>query len=240
MEWLARRLLERHIVATPSVLDFGCGCGGSIPFLARLPGIEQLVGVDISPGSLERARSRHASRPATFLLTDALDHGREFDLVFCNGVFHHIERRDRLMIARRVAKMLRPGGVFAFLGEQPLESRDTLGNAPRSLRSRRATDLVVWRKSSIARGRLPSLECGLSVPIPSATGLVPASGATAVPDAFRSAVPASVPQGRRQLARKHPTGIVSGRAGNAGLPPQPTQFGQIGVGRRMLPQGGIL
>lgn len=53
--WLEKCL--RPLSARPrAVLDFGCGTGSGVPFLLELPGVESVLGVDVSAKSLKVAR----------------------------------------------------------------------------------------------------------------------------------------------------------------------------------------
>jgi SAM-dependent methyltransferase len=104
------------------ILDFGCGNGGSIGLLQEaFKPVRGVTGADVSPAGLEVARQRHPGDPYQFLPTHQLvNHPAAFDLAFCNGVFHHIplaEREDALAL---VHQALRPGGVFAFWENNPL------------------------------------------------------------------------------------------------------------------------
>ena len=110
-----------HALGTPPlrrVADFGCGVGNSTPhFRQHFPQAE-LLGLDVSPASIERAREVHGGASKFLLLNDAVGAG-ELDLVYCNGVFHHIVPRDRGEWAVRVRKMLAPGGYFAVWENNP-------------------------------------------------------------------------------------------------------------------------
>ncbi len=43
----------------------------------------------------------------------------EFDLAFCNGVFHHIPLGERAAVMRYIYNSLRPDGLFAFWENNP-------------------------------------------------------------------------------------------------------------------------
>ncbi|MCP5521029.1 MAG: methyltransferase domain-containing protein [Verrucomicrobiales bacterium] len=103
------------------VMDYGCGTGDTVPLLAGLPGVERVVGVDVSEESLAVARERHGGEGRSFLLpADArVDAAHPFDLVYTNGVFHHIEPADRPAAVRWIAERLRPGGLLAFWENNP-------------------------------------------------------------------------------------------------------------------------
>lgn len=119
VRWLSRRL-DRLGVRPDSVLDFGCGTGGSITHLRGLPGVQRVVGVDPSAASIDIARRDAAGDGVSFATLDALTPDASFDLAFCNGVFHHIEPGDRPEALRTISRCLRPGGLFALWENNPL------------------------------------------------------------------------------------------------------------------------
>lgn len=103
-----------------SILDFGCGIGGSIPdFRALLPAAG-IVGVDVSEESLVVARSRIPE--ARFERFDGLRLPFEdgaFDIAFTSCVFHHIDPADRDACLAEIRRVLRPGGEFFFFEHNP-------------------------------------------------------------------------------------------------------------------------
>jgi len=120
MHWLAGRLRALGEAAPDTVLDFGCGLGGSTPLFLDTLGAKQVVGVDVSEGLLDRAREAFASEPrARFHSIPAYEAPGSADLAFVNGVFHHIPVADRADALRYVRRSLRPGGLFAFWENNP-------------------------------------------------------------------------------------------------------------------------
>jgi SAM-dependent methyltransferase len=118
VRWLAR-CLEKLAIVPKTVLDYGCGTGTATPYLINLLGAESVVGVDLSAKSLEVARQHHSGLPATYMLTSEYMPRGSIDLVFCNGVFHHIPMDERSECAAYIAKCLRPGGIFAMWENNP-------------------------------------------------------------------------------------------------------------------------
>jgi SAM-dependent methyltransferase len=118
VEWLRNRLDELGI-RPRSVMDFGCGVGSTTGILRDLLQAETVYG-DTSPESLRVARDRHPNRATTFLTPDAWPDGLEVDLVYCNGVFHHIAPQDRPACLRFTRRVLRPDGFFALWENNPL------------------------------------------------------------------------------------------------------------------------
>lgn len=116
--WL-RRCLEEIGFQPERVMDYGCGTGSATPFLFSALGARHLLGVDISDRSLEVARKAHGSDRAEFRTMDAFAPDGSFDLVFCNGVFHHIPLAARAGCLAYIVRSLRPGGVFALWENNP-------------------------------------------------------------------------------------------------------------------------
>ncbi|MFL6229569.1 MAG: class I SAM-dependent methyltransferase [Pyrinomonadaceae bacterium] len=119
VEWLARRLRERG-ASSRSVLDFGCGTGSSTPYLFEGLSAESVVGIDVSPRSLDVARNLYgAGGRAKFETLDDYRPAAELDLAFSNGVFHHIPLQERARAVGIVHRALRPGGLFALWENNP-------------------------------------------------------------------------------------------------------------------------
>jgi SAM-dependent methyltransferase len=116
--WLAGRLRQFGFV-TRTALDYGCGTGGSTPFLLDVLGAETVVGLDPSATSLEVARVRHAAVRVEYRLPGDYRPDGSVDLAFCNGVFHHISPAERPGTLAYMAACLRPGGLVAFWENNP-------------------------------------------------------------------------------------------------------------------------
>ena len=119
LRWLAAELRRRGFRAR-SVLDFGCGTGTAAPHIADELAPARIVGVDVSPKSLEVARREHGAQTgADFRLLSEYAPEAEFDLAYTNGVFHHIAVADRVEAVAYVHRALRPGALFAFWENNP-------------------------------------------------------------------------------------------------------------------------
>lgn len=121
VKWVRRRL-EKLLGCPPvlkSVLDFGCGTGNSVAFLLSELRAEHVTGVDTSEQSLVQARARYPSNTATFVTSDSHNPCEEFDLAFCNGVFHHIPVELRTEVVGDIYRSMKPGGWFAFWENNP-------------------------------------------------------------------------------------------------------------------------
>ena len=115
--WL-RRKLERLGITPGFVVDFGCGDGATLPILADLLSPRQLVGLEPSIACLERARAATQRRWAV-VGPDKFEHRGEVDLIYCNGVMHHVAPADRPGMLGLLREMLRPGGLLALWENNP-------------------------------------------------------------------------------------------------------------------------
>ena len=116
--WLGARLKELGASAA-CVLDYGCGTGGSVPFLLEMFRPRRILGVDISAESIRQARKEQSGKGIEFAVFSDHPARPEFDLAFCNGVFHHIEPAERPSALRYIYDSLQPGGIFAFWENNP-------------------------------------------------------------------------------------------------------------------------
>jgi SAM-dependent methyltransferase len=117
VRWLAKCL--RELGESPrSILDFGCGKGSTAAILLDLLGAESVVGIEESPAVLRAAR-REAGPRARFLSRGEFVPTEDLDLVFCNGVFHHVAPERRSAEMEFVHRALRPGGLFSLWENNP-------------------------------------------------------------------------------------------------------------------------
>jgi SAM-dependent methyltransferase len=116
--WLARVLATRGFEPA-SVMDFGCGTGSAVPLLLELAGGGEVIALDRSQRSLEVAQREHGSERVRFSLFEEYQPSGDVDLVFCNGVFHHIPPAERPAVIDYVSRSLRPGGLFALWENNP-------------------------------------------------------------------------------------------------------------------------
>jgi trans-aconitate methyltransferase len=94
--------------------------GTSIPFLAEAFSPTEIVGVDVSEKILAEARARVNLANVRLESVDQAPRDGEIDLVYCNGVFHHIKPERRVEACQRIFDSLRPAGYFAPWENNPL------------------------------------------------------------------------------------------------------------------------
>ena len=120
---IVRLAEEGEIVG--DVLDVGCGTGENALYLAAQG--RRVIGIDLTPLAIERAREKAVARalPAAFLVADALDLGklrRRFETVVDCGLFHTLEPEQRRPYAHSLCEVLSPGAtlhLLCFSDEEP-------------------------------------------------------------------------------------------------------------------------
>ena len=133
------------------VLDAGCG-SGEHALLAAARGAD-VVGVDVSPRAIERARRKAGERglAVRFEVADALrlgELGLTFDTVIDSGLFHVFDDADRARYVTSLASVLRSGGtcyLMCFSDRQP----GTMGPRRVSQEELRAAFSDGWSVASI-------------------------------------------------------------------------------------------
>ena len=152
LAWLATCL--RQLGEQPmTVLDYGCGIGSATLEFFEWLGVTSVVGTDISPHSLDVAQRTYGSERARFLLFDHYQPNASLDLVYCNGVFHHIPPQVSSCGSDLCGSCFTSWRSLGLLGKQPLESGDTVRHASHSLRPRRHTAHPTGSTPAPAGGR---------------------------------------------------------------------------------------
>ncbi len=104
--------------APKRILDWGCGIGDVTARLADAFPTADVLGVDPSAASVERARSEHGSSRVRFAAPD-VDDGPA-DLIHTCGVVHHVDVAARPVMFERLAERMAPDGAVAVYENNPL------------------------------------------------------------------------------------------------------------------------
>lgn len=119
---LIQRLVDLGPRRFSSVLDLGCGTGLCGPLIRPLA--DRVDGVDISQGMLDQARALGIY--TTLVHADVADYlhsaSRRDDLVLAADVFIYVGDLDRVFAG--VARVLQPGGLFAFTVELAAQGQE--------------------------------------------------------------------------------------------------------------------
>lgn len=110
-------LCQKHLPPQAQVLDIGCGAGRTTVPLAQMG--YRVVGIDLSPAMVRRARAVSAGMGARYEVMDATDlqfPDETFDAAFFsyNGIELLPGREGKRQALREVRRVLRPGGAFIF------------------------------------------------------------------------------------------------------------------------------
>jgi ubiquinone/menaquinone biosynthesis C-methylase UbiE len=100
------------------LIDLACGNGRFLrQVLAAFPRMPA-TGLDLSPAYCTDARARLADWPQVEIVTGAAEQtpfdAGSFDAATCIYLFHELPPRVRRDVAREIARILKPGGVFVL------------------------------------------------------------------------------------------------------------------------------
>jgi SAM-dependent methyltransferase len=114
LAWLARRLASVGGPSPNVILDYGCGGGDTTGLLAQRWPHARVVGVDTSASLIAAAARGPFAGHCDFYRLAETPADLRFDLVYCNGVFHHIPVLDRAAALAWIRTRLMNGGRFAL------------------------------------------------------------------------------------------------------------------------------
>jgi SAM-dependent methyltransferase len=114
-----RTIAEERALRVESLLDFGCGTGSSFPLLRDAFPKARIIGFEPAPGLRDLARRAAVGARAEVVEGDALTLDGAADIVYCNGVFHHIPPNDRANATAAVARALRTNGLACIWENSP-------------------------------------------------------------------------------------------------------------------------
>jgi len=107
------------------IADIACGSGGFLRDLQAAFPRARLMGLDLSPAYAAEARARFGA-PVVQANAERLPFADgSLDAVTCIYLFHELPPRVRPIVAREIARVLKPGGVLAFADSvQPSDEPD--------------------------------------------------------------------------------------------------------------------
>ena len=114
---LFRPLLKEINSPIESILDLGCGTGQMVERLAHWFDPADITAVDHSFGMIDVAKVKVSQLRLTnvhFVVDDLAEFvnttSRQFDLISCVGVLHHLKRTTCETLVQRCSDLLKPGG----------------------------------------------------------------------------------------------------------------------------------
>lgn len=147
-------LAEIALPAAADVLEVGCGTGVLTRVLAGLPEVAAVVGVDVAPSLLDKAREL-AVGVANLMFEEADARslpfaGERFDLVVFDSTLSHVPGPEQALA--EAFRVLRPGGLLAaFDGDYAtatvaLDEHDPLQACVDAMMANSVTDRRVMRR----------------------------------------------------------------------------------------------
>ena len=119
INWTSKRISkQRSTKEVNNIMDFGCGIGASAKFLSKHFSSAKVIGIDPSIKSINIAKKNN-SQEFKFYLNSEFTSKNSMDLVYCNGVFHHIPISQRLSAVNYIKKSLSPLGILAVWENNP-------------------------------------------------------------------------------------------------------------------------
>ena len=104
--------LARHGPPKGEIFVPGCGSGHDVRALSALD--NHVLGVDLAPFAIKKAKARPAIAKEEYLLADLLDlpakFDRQFDWVFEHTCFCAIDPSQRNEYVKTIVRLLKPGG----------------------------------------------------------------------------------------------------------------------------------
>lgn len=105
-------------ITIKKILDFGCGIGDATMILKQYFKDAEVMGTDLSTEALKFAEQRFTDPSVKFIHLNDIPEDY-FDLVYVNGVFHHIEPVNRLPALKKIHSCLKSNGIFSFFENNP-------------------------------------------------------------------------------------------------------------------------
>lgn len=140
-----------------SLLEVGCGPGHLLEAVCERQAAQDIVGVDLSPYLLERARRRLSGSPVRLVHADGLalpaDEGA-FDVVVSSHYVGHLPAHLRAEAVGEIARVVRPGGHAVVVEHRwhPWPTTSTLRRIRTSHQSLGFIGLAVYERTEAAPG----------------------------------------------------------------------------------------
>lgn len=103
------------------ILDYGCGPGNDLVGFVEFSKPKKVVGVDISPTSLEEAKKRLLNHNSAMVELKNIEDGAKelpfddctFDYIHSSGVLHHLANIDNAL--QEFKRILKPNGIIRIM-----------------------------------------------------------------------------------------------------------------------------
>jgi SAM-dependent methyltransferase len=143
----------RDLATFRSILDFGCGCGGTLLWLKDLAPTATLSGTDIDHGAIDWCRRNLPfGRFGTNEALPPLEYAdASFDLVYAVSVFTHLDEEFQFRWLEELRRVLAPGGICLITLHGPGSWNEMPAGDEATLTSRG----FVFVRTDVTRGLFP-------------------------------------------------------------------------------------
>jgi 2-polyprenyl-3-methyl-5-hydroxy-6-metoxy-1,4-benzoquinol methylase len=128
--------IAEQLPTSANILIIGCGQGAeATAMIANRPDINTIVGIDVSPAAIDKARKNVTDPRVTFLVQDVFTMkqdmaGQSFDFILSIQNFEHWKPELHPEAFRNIWTRLKPGGSFFFTGVGRKWSLDITNSTP--------------------------------------------------------------------------------------------------------------
>jgi SAM-dependent methyltransferase len=139
-------IADRSLDSFESILDFGCGCGRMLLWMAQLGRVRALHGTDIDAEAIAWCREHLPyARVSVNTADPPLPYADgAFDLVFNHSVFSHIDERRQDMWLTELQRVARPGALLVL----SVHGEAALPQAAWTIRDRLERDGIAFIENS--------------------------------------------------------------------------------------------
>ena len=110
-------LLAKIVKTNPkNILDYGCGIGLALPYFLNNFPTSKISATDISENSLSLVSKNF---PDINVIKDNNLADNSFDIIYCSGVFHHIDPENRDLVLKKLFKCLNKNGLLCVFEHNP-------------------------------------------------------------------------------------------------------------------------
>ena len=111
--------IERHVPATGTIVDLGCGHGLFTNLMALRSPARRVIGIDPSPARIELARATVGNRTnIEFILGSDADIDFECDAITIVDVLYLVSREEQYRILSECRRRLRQGGALIWKAQE--------------------------------------------------------------------------------------------------------------------------
>ena len=150
--WYIQEVCDEHDHQPGDVLELGCGTGSFASFFLPLDGVRSFRAVDASADMIRVAKKKEEAAEAIFAVQSFEELGatvaehEKYDtvLLLYDGLNYLMKKNEIEGLLERVARVLRPGGIFIFDQSTPANS---INNAAYFEDSGQSGDVRYVRKS---------------------------------------------------------------------------------------------